>query len=173
MYYRKEVIFQMKKQSKVTSQSAMLQQNTRSTYRILIISIVMLILFIGSNMYLSRINSQQLEATMYLNQYRLGSKTLTAAVQPYAVTGDKTNYNNMKEIHEDKNCDIAWESLQQDGLSDNEWEEINHIAEISEILVQIGQGNYRVEPTEEYVDGFVHFSNSFYHHFVHFSNIVI
>ena len=26
---------------------------------------------------------------------------------------------------------------------------------------------------EEYVDGFVHFSNGFYHHFVHFSNIVI
>lgn len=101
---------------------------------------------------------------MYMNQYRLGSKTLTAAVQPYAVTGDKTYYNNMKELHEDKNCDIAWESLQQDGLTDNEWEEINHIAEISEILVQIGQGNYRVEPTEEYVDGFVHFSNGFYHH---------
>lgn len=58
---------------------------------------------------------------MYMNQYRLGSKTLTAAVQPYAVTGDKTYYNNMKELHEDKNCDIAWESLQQDGLTDNEW----------------------------------------------------
>lgn len=57
----------------------------------------MMILFVGSNLYLSRINSQQLEATMYMNQYRLGSKTLTAAVQPYAVTGDKTYYNNMKE----------------------------------------------------------------------------
>ena len=87
---------------------------------------------------------------MYMNQYRLGSKTLTAAVQPYAVTGDKTYYNNMKELHEDKNCDIAWEGLQQDGLTDNEWEELNHIAEISEILVQMGQENYRVEPTEEY-----------------------
>ena len=94
----------------------------------------MMILFVGSNLYLSRINSQQLEATMYMNQYRLGSKTLTAAVQPYAVTGDKTYYNNMKELHEDKNCDIAWESLQQDGLTDNEREEINHIAEISDIL---------------------------------------
>ena len=106
MYYRKEVIFQMKKQSKVTSQSAMLQQNTRSTYRILIISIVMMILFVGSNLYLSRINSQQLEATMYMNQYRLGSKTLTAAVQPYAVTGDKTYYNNMKELHEDRDNQV-------------------------------------------------------------------
>ena len=94
----------------------------------------MMILFVGSNLYLSRINSQQLEATMYINQYRLGSKTLTAAVQPYAITGDKTYYNNMKELHEDKNCDIAWESLQQDGLTDNEWEKINHIAEISETL---------------------------------------
>ncbi len=110
----------------------------------------MLILFVGSNLYLSRINSQQLEATMYMNQYRLDSKTLTAAVQPYAITGDKTYYNNMKELHEDKNCDIAWEGLQQDSLTDKEWEELNHIAEISEILVQMGQGNYRVEPTEEY-----------------------
>ena len=120
----------------------------------------MMILFVGSNLYLSRINSQQLEATMYMNQYRLGSKTLTAAVQPYAVTGDKTYYNNMKELHEDKNCDIAWESLQQDGLTDNEWEEINHIAEISEILGQMGQGNYRVEPTEEYVGDFVQIKDS-------------
>lgn len=81
---------------------------TRSTYPILIISIVMLILFVGFNLYLSRINSQQLEATMYINQYRLGSKTLTSAVQSYAVTGDKTYYNNyMKALHEDKNCDIA------------------------------------------------------------------
>ena len=138
MYYRKEVIFQMKKQSKVTSQSAMLQQNTRSTYQILIISIVMLILFIGSNMYLSRINSQQLEATMYLNQYRLGSKTLTAAVQSYAVTGDKTYYDNyMKELNEDKNRDIAWEGLQKDGLTDNEWALLNHIAEMSNGLVPL------------------------------------
>lgn len=76
---------------------------TRSTYRILIISIVMIILFVGSNLYLSRINSQQLEATMYMNQYRLGSKTLTAAVPSYAITKDMTYYNNnMKELHEDK-----------------------------------------------------------------------
>lgn len=68
----------------------------------------MMILFVGSNLYLSRINSQQLEATMYMNQYRLGSKTLTSAVPSYAVTGDKTYYNNyMKALHEDKNCDIA------------------------------------------------------------------
>lgn len=68
----------------------------------------MLILFVGFNLCLSRINSQQLEATMYMNQYRLGSKTLTSAVQSYAVTGDKTYYNNyMKALHEGKNCDIA------------------------------------------------------------------
>ena len=68
----------------------------------------MLILFVEFNLCLSRINSQQLEAAMYMNQYRLDSKTLTSAVQSYAVTGDKTYYNNyMKALHEDKNCDIA------------------------------------------------------------------
>lgn len=80
----------------------------------------MMILFVGSNLYLSRINSQQPEATMYMNQYRLGSKTLTSAVQSYAVIEDKTYYNNnVKELHEDKNCDIVWEGLQQNGLTDN------------------------------------------------------
>ena len=134
----RKAIDELRKGNKVTSQSAMLQQNTRSTYRILIISIVMLILFIGSNMYLSRINSQQLEATMYLNQYRMGSKTLTAAVQSYAVTGDQTYYDNyMKELNEDKNRDIAWEGLQKDGLTDNEWALLNHIAEMSNGLVPL------------------------------------
>lgn len=128
----------MKKEGKATSQSAMLQQNTRSTYRILIVSIVMLILFVSSNMYLSRINSKQLEATMYLDQYRLGSKTLTSAVQSYAVTGDKTYYDNyMKELNEDKNRDIAWEGLQQDGLTNNEWAQLNHISEMSNGLVPL------------------------------------
>lgn len=138
MHHRKGAGLPMKKDNKTTSQSAMLRQNTKSTYRILIISIVMLILFVGSNMYLSRINSQQLEATTYLNQYRLGSKTLTAAVQSYAVTGDKTYYDNyMKELNEDKNRDIAWEGLKQDGLTDNEWDQLNHIAEMSNGLVPL------------------------------------
>lgn len=138
MHHRKGAGLPMKKDNKTTSQSAMLRQNAKSTYRILIISIVMLILFVGSNMYLSRINSQQLEATTYLNQYRLGSKTLTAAVQSYAVTGDKTYYDNyMKELNEDKNRDIAWEGLKQDGLTDNEWDQLNHIAEMSNGLVPL------------------------------------
>ena len=75
---------------------------------------------------------------MYLNQYRLGSKTLTAAVQSYAVTGDQTYYDNyMKELNEDKNRDIAWEGLQKDGLTDNEWALLNHIAEMSNGLVPL------------------------------------
>ena len=138
MHHRKGVILRMKKQNKVTSQSAMLQQNTRSTYRILIVSIVVLIIFVASNVYLSKVNSQQLEATMYLNQYRLGSKTLTASVQSYATTGNKTYYDNyMKELNEDKNRDIAWEGLKQDGLKDNEWAELEHISELSNGLVPI------------------------------------
>ena len=52
------------------------------------------------------------------------------------------------------------EGLQQDGLTSNEWDELNHIAEISDILVPMGKGNYRVEPTEEYVDGFVQIKDS-------------
>ena len=93
---------------------------------------------LGANISLTMVSDQQQQNTMYLDQYRLGSKTLTSEVQSYAVTGDQTYYDGyMKELNEDKNRDIAWAGLQENGLKDSEWEELEHIAELSDGLVPI------------------------------------
>lgn len=120
------------------SQSEMLRRNSKVTFRILITSIVFLVIFAASNIYLSRVNTRQLESTMYLNQYRLGSKTLTASVQSYATTGNQTYYDNyMTELNVDKNRDIAWEGLKGDKLNDSEWAQLEHIADLSQGLVPL------------------------------------
>lgn len=120
------------------SQSEMLRKNSNGNFRILIISIVFLVIFVASNIYLSRVNTRQLESTMYLNQYRLGSKTLTASVQSYATTGNQTYYDNyMTELNVDKNRDIAWEGLKGDNLNNNEWAQLEHIADMSQGLVPL------------------------------------
>ena len=87
---------------------------------------------------LSSIQRSQLDVTMALNQYRLGSKTLTYAVQSYAVTGDKQYYNNyMKELNEDKNRDIAWAGLQENDVTAEEWAKLEQISGMSNGLVPL------------------------------------
>ncbi len=121
-------------------QAAKLEKNVKETYLFVIIGAILLLLFAGSNIYLSRVSKEQLQDTMYLNQYRLASKTLTASVQSYAVTGDKTYYDNyMKELNDDKNRDIAWNGLKKNNLKSSEWAKLNEIANLSNGLV----------PTEE------------------------
>lgn len=81
----------------------MLKRIVKQTYVFVIVGVVCFLLFIASNIQYSMVQDKQLSCTQYLNQYRLGSKTLTSAVQSYAVTGDITYYNAyMKEVNEDK-----------------------------------------------------------------------
>lgn len=132
-------------------QAAQLNKIVKDTYRVVIVGIVLLALFTGTNIWLSIINGDQLESTMYLNQYRLGSKTLTAEVQAYAATGRQVHYDNyMKELNTDRNRDIAWEGLQGNDITSEEWERMEHIASLSNNLVPLeeeamryaGEGNY-------------------------------
>lgn len=119
-------------------QAAMLKKTVKDTYIIVGIGVVFLLIFIMVNAVLNSVSNKQLASTMYLNQYRIGSKNLTAAVQSYAVTGDINYYNNyMKELNEDKNRDIAWEGLKANNLRDNEWAQLEHIAEMSNGLVPL------------------------------------
>ena len=120
------------------SQSVKLQNISKDTKRIVWIGGVLLLLFTIANIFLAMVNSNQLQTTMYLNQYRMGSKTLTSDVQSYAVTGDKVYYDNyMKELNTDKNRDIAWEGLKKSDITSSEWKELEHIAELSESLIPI------------------------------------
>jgi methyl-accepting chemotaxis protein len=102
------------------------------------IGIVLLILFTISSIYSQSINSAQVEATLALNQYRLGSKALTYAVQSYAVSGDSRYYDDyMNELNVDKNRDKALDILESLNLKDSEWQLINQISELSNGLVPL------------------------------------
>ena len=120
------------------SQAEGLDKNVRFTYGMVGIGIIFLLIFIISNVLLNRISNEQVENTTYLNQYRIGSKVLTASVQGYATTGDIEYYNDyMKELNEDKNRDIAWEALKENNLKESEWSALEHIAQMSQNLVPI------------------------------------
>ncbi|MCM1183627.1 MAG: methyl-accepting chemotaxis protein [Roseburia sp.] len=99
--------------------------------------ILLVLLFIASAGYI-RASQNQLEISLYLNQYRMGSKALTTAVRSYAVTGDVNYYDDyMRELTIDKNRDTALEGLQGDKLRSEEWQELTAIAEISNNLVPL------------------------------------
>lgn len=120
------------------SQEARLKALTKRMYVIVGVSVVMLLAFVYLTSYSRSSSAEQLETTMFLNQYRTGSKNLTTAVQSYAATGDQTYYDNyMKELNEDKNRDIAWAGLQANNLEASEWAMLENIASMSNGLVPL------------------------------------
>lgn len=89
-------------------QRARLNQISRTVNKSVIIGIVLLLLLLTAQLVVSSVTNECLETTMALNQYRLGSKTLTSSVQSYAVTGEQRYYDEyMAELNEDKNRDAA------------------------------------------------------------------
>ena len=119
-------------------QAAKLNKNVRETYRVVIVGAALLIVFTVANILYSMVSSEQLETTMFLNQYRLGSKTLTSEVQSYAVTGNTVYYDNyMKELEVDKNRDTAIAGLKKNDITDEEWASLDKIASLSDGLVPL------------------------------------
>lgn len=120
------------------SQSVQLNKIVKEAYSAVALGAVLLLVFIIANFYLASVNAEQLESTMFLNQYRLGSKTLTSEVQSFAVTSNIEFYDNyMKELNIDKNRDIAWEGLQENDITDEEWATLEQIAALSNGLVPL------------------------------------
>ena len=120
------------------SQSVRLKKIEKSSVITVIIGVVLLVASLGMNTLLSAKESEQLETTMYLNQYRMGSKTLTDAVHSHAATGEQSYYDAyMKELNEDKNRDIARAGLKENNLTDEEWQDMDKIAELSDGLVPL------------------------------------
>lgn len=116
----------------------MLQRISQKTYVIVYAGIIFLLIFIGLYAYSNQSRGEQLENTVFLNQYRLGSKILTESVQSYAVTGIQDYYDNyFKELNEDKNRDIAWQGLQDNHLKEDEWATLQQIADMSNGLVPL------------------------------------
>lgn len=103
-----------------------------------IVGSVLLIVFMISNYLMSSGSSEQLESTMFLNQYQTGSKTLTSELQSYIITGDTIYYDNyMKELNEDKNREVAWEGLKGNDITDEEWATLEKIAALSDGLLPV------------------------------------
>lgn len=120
------------------SQSVRLNRIVRETRFVVILGAVLLGIFTLANIFLAIVNAQHIRSTMYLNQYRLGSKELTSDVQSYAVTGDKLYYDAyMKELNEDKNREVALEGLKKNGLTAKEWAALEQISALSEGLVPL------------------------------------
>ncbi len=144
----------------VLGQEAMLNKQVRKIITIIGVGIVLLIssyvaIFLSSSAY-----DKQIDVILALNQYRLGSKALTYAVQSYAVSGDEQYYNDyMNELNVTKNRDKALEVLEQNGLTEEEWAMLDKIASLSNGLVPLEEnamanvkaGN--IEAAQEYVFG--------------------
>ena len=123
---------------KKLSQEARLKDLTKKMYVVVGTAVIFLLAFIYLTSYSRKTAAEQLETTMFLNQYRTGSKNLTTAVQSYAVTGDEQYYQNyMDELNVVKNRDIAWAGLQANDIKANEWAMLEEIAGMSNGLVPL------------------------------------
>lgn len=120
------------------SQAAMLRRLVRQAFISVGIGAVLLLGFIVFNMAMSGLHSAQLNTTVALNRYRVGSKTLTYNIQSYAVTGEQEYYDGyMKELNEDRNREQAIETLKTCDIKEDEWDSLNQIASMSEHLVPL------------------------------------
>ena len=133
------------KSSSQVGQAARLNQIKQSALISGIVGSVLLVVFMFTNFLLTSSSAEQLESTMFLNQYQTGSKNLTTALQSYVATGDSIYYDNyMKELNEDKNRDIAWEGLKGNDITDEEWATFEKIASLSEGLVPLEEEAFRL-----------------------------
>lgn len=113
-------------------QSGMLKKVSLKTTIIVWLGIAFLAIFVLVSIFSNMVSTNQLDVTMYLNQYRLGSKALTESIQSYAVTGDNTYYNAyVKELNEDKNRETAWDGLKLKNLSEEEWADLEQVESLS------------------------------------------
>lgn len=137
---QKEELPNQKKNFSKNSQAAGLKKKVFQSLFALLVGGIMLILLVGSNATLSSVSKEQLKALAYANQYLLGSKALTYAVQAYAVTGEQKYYDAyMNELNVDKNRDTAWAGLEQINLNGEEWSSFRQMADLSNGLVPLEQ----------------------------------
>lgn len=128
----------MMQMTSTRSQLVRLNRIVKETYRVVAVGIALFLVFSIVNIVLQTVSEERLESTMFLNQYRMGSKALTSEVQSFAVTGDAEYYEAyMKELNVDKNRDIAWEGLKKNDITDEEWTQLENIVALSNGLVPL------------------------------------
>ena len=126
------------KSKKIVSQKSQLELIRKRNTVILILGMILLLFSLGASIVANMFRTNQLNVTMALDKYRMGSKTLTSAVQTYAETGDSLYYDQyMYELNTAKNRDNAIAELEVIGLEESEWALLNEIAGLSEGLVPL------------------------------------
>ena len=123
---------------KPVSQKAQLALIRKNNIGFLIAGTIVLAIMLLASISNGVVKREQLAVTMALDQYRMGSKALTSAVQSYAVTGEaiyKEEY--MKELNEYKNRDKALAVLEDKGLEASEWATLDQIQSLSNGLVPL------------------------------------
>ena len=123
---------------KPVSQKAQLEQIRKRNIIILALGVALMVLSLVFSVFSSMSKEQQLTVTMALDQYRLGSKALTSAVQSYSVTGE-IQYKDAyyAEIETVQNREKALATLNKEGLQQSEWDILNQIQELSNGLVPL------------------------------------
>lgn len=120
------------------SQSAMLRQLVHQAFLAIGIGAVLLLGFILLNIGTSQVHNAQINTMAALNQYRVGSRTLTYEIQSYAATGEQNYYDDyMQELNVSRNREKAIETLQGCALTDGEWDSLNSISSMSDGLVPL------------------------------------
>ena len=120
------------------SQEAQLRELVRHAFMVVGAGLVLLLGSAVFNLVLSNMQTVQLNAALALDQYRVGSKTLTYDVRSYAVTGDQKYCDAYwKELNEDQHREKAREALKKCGLTSQEWASLDEIASLSEHLVPL------------------------------------
>ena len=123
---------------KPVSQKAQLEQIRKRNIIILALGVALMVLSLVFSVFSSMSKEQQLTVTMALDQYRLGSKALTSAVQSYSVTGE-IQYKDAyyAEIETVQNREKALATLNKEGLQQSEWDILNQIQDLSNGLVPL------------------------------------
>ena len=102
------------------------------------IGVFWLVMSIVSSILITVAKDAQIGVTVALNQYRMGSRELTMAIQSYAATGDEQYYDAyMTELNVTKSRDNAIETLEGYDINEEEWEKFNRVVTMSNDLVEV------------------------------------
>jgi len=119
-------------------QAARLKRLVKRANVAAVIGIVLLLLSLAASIVISSAQKEQVTITVALNQYRLGAKNLTSAVQSYAMTGKQEYYDTyLNELNVAKNREMALDTLKNCNVTKKEWEKLNRIVTMSADLVAL------------------------------------
>ena len=117
-------------------QEAHLKKLMNQAIKVVVIGVFWLVMCIASSVLLIVGKDAQIGVTNALNQFRVASRTLTLAIQSYAVTGDEQFLNQYHtEVAIDKNREKAIAILETYDIKDYEWDKLSEISGMSNNLI--------------------------------------